>query len=57
MPNVDEKEVKNENCKSSCGEEAEFVVWQEGVNVVFDVKCVVEPKKNGDNECGKGDVE
>ena len=53
---MDEKEVKKENCKSSCGEEAEFVVWQGGVIVLPDMKCVVEPKESGDNECGGSDV-
>ena len=54
---VDGKEVKKEKGKSSCGEEAEKVVSQEKRNVVLDVRCVVEPEKSGDDECGRGDVE
>ena len=52
---MDGKEVKKE--KGNSGEEAEYVVWQEGKNVVLDVRCVVEPEKSGDDECGRGDVE
>ena len=57
MQRVDGKEVKKEKGNSSCGEEAEKVVSQKERNVVLDVRCVVEPEKSGDDECGRGDVE
>ena len=40
---ADEKEAKKESCKSSCGEEADFVVWQRGIVVLRGLNCVVEP--------------
>ena len=57
MQRVDGKEVKKEKGNNSCGEEAEKVVSQKERNVVLDVRCVVEPEKSGDDECGRGDVE
>ena len=54
---MDGREVKKEKGKCSCGEEAEKVVSQKKRNVVHDVRCVVEPEKSGDDECGRGDVE
>ena len=54
---MDGKEVKKEKGNSSCGEEAERVVSQKKRKMVPDVRCVVEPEKSGDDECGRGDVE
>ena len=57
MQRVDGKEVKKGKGNSNGGDEAEKVVSQKGSNVVLDVKCVVDPEKSGDDECGRGDVE
>ena len=51
------KEEKKEKGTSSCGEEIGKVARKNRREVVLVRRCVAEPEKGGDDECGGGDAE
>ena len=51
------KEEKKEKGNSSCGEETGRVARKNRREVVLESRCVVEPEKGGEDECGGGDAE